>query len=91
MAAVIAIIWGWRLRWPHTNVITRSLADRAKSRFHPVAVIQLAVTRGAAVGGYALDNFAVAAGAFRRSDAVDGVSRGGESPYYATSDIAASL
>lgn len=56
-----------------------------KSRFHP--------GRGDSTGKYLWRGSgrlcarqfraAFAAGAFRRSDAVDGVSRGGESPYYA--------
>ncbi len=60
VAAVIAIIWGWRLRWCRWDGQRGSLVpcrSGGKSRFHPVAVIQLANTCGAAVGGYALDNF----------------------------------
>ncbi len=61
MAAAIAIIWGLAFAlvpvgW--STWITRSLADQAeKAGSIRVAVIQLANTCGAAVGGYALDNF----------------------------------
>ncbi|HBL9529238.1 TPA: MFS transporter, partial [Salmonella enterica subsp. enterica serovar Kentucky] len=61
VAAVIAIIWGLAFAlvpvgW--STWITRSLADQAeKAGSIQVAVIQLANTCGAAVGGYALDNF----------------------------------
>ncbi len=61
VAAVIAIIWGLAFAlvpvgW--STWITRSLADQAeKAGSVQVAVIQLANTCGAAVGGYALDNF----------------------------------
>ncbi|ECF4923142.1 TPA: purine ribonucleoside efflux pump NepI [Salmonella enterica subsp. enterica serovar Vietnam] len=61
VAAVIAIIWGLAFSlvpvgW--STWITRSLADQAeKAGSVQVAVIQLANTCGAAVGGYALDNF----------------------------------
>lgn len=60
MAAVIAIIWGLAFAlvpvgW--STWITRSLADQAEKPVPSVAVIQLANTCGAAVGGYALDNF----------------------------------
>ncbi|EBS7636133.1 purine ribonucleoside efflux pump NepI [Salmonella enterica] len=60
VAAVIAIIWGLAFSlvpvgW--STWITRSLADQAeKAGSVQVAVIQLANTCGAAVGGYALDN-----------------------------------
>ncbi|EIG7233846.1 MFS transporter [Salmonella enterica] len=61
VAAAIAIIWGLAFAlvpvgW--STWITRSLADQAeKAGSIQVAVIQLANTCGAAVGGYALDNF----------------------------------
>ncbi|EAA7088422.1 TPA: purine ribonucleoside efflux pump NepI [Salmonella enterica] len=61
VAAVIAIIWGLAFSlvpvgW--STWITRSLADQAeKAGSVQVAVIQLANTCGAAVGGYALDHF----------------------------------
>lgn len=60
VAASIAIIWGLAFAlvpvgW--STWITRSLADQAeKAGSVQVAVIQLANTCGAAVGGYALDN-----------------------------------
>ena len=60
VAAGIAIIWGLAFAlvpvgW--STWITRSLADQAdKAGSVQVAVIQLANTCGAAVGGYALDN-----------------------------------
>ncbi|WP_437889872.1 purine ribonucleoside efflux pump NepI [Phytobacter sp. V91] len=60
VAAGIAIIWGLAFAlvpvgW--STWITRSLADQAeKAGSIQVAVIQLANTCGAAVGGYALDN-----------------------------------
>lgn len=60
VAAGIAVIWGLAFAlvpvgW--STWITRSLADQAeKAGSIQVAVIQLANTCGAAVGGYALDN-----------------------------------
>jgi DHA1 family purine ribonucleoside efflux pump-like MFS transporter len=60
VAASIAIIWGLAFAlvpvgW--STWITRSLSDQAeKAGSVQVAVIQLANTCGAAVGGYALDN-----------------------------------
>lgn len=60
VAAAIAIVWGLSFAlvpvgW--STWITRSLADQAeKAGSIQVAVIQLANTCGAAVGGYALDN-----------------------------------
>jgi DHA1 family purine ribonucleoside efflux pump-like MFS transporter len=60
VASAIAIIWGFAFAlipvgW--STWITRSLADQAeKAGSIQVAVIQLANTCGAAVGGYALDN-----------------------------------
>ncbi|MBP8253218.1 MAG: MFS transporter, partial [Citrobacter sp.] len=60
VAAGIAIVWGLAFAlvpvgW--STWITRSLADQAeKAGSVQVAVIQLANTCGAAVGGYALDN-----------------------------------
>ena len=60
VAAAIAIIWGLSFAlvpvgW--STWITRSLADQAeKAGSVQVAVIQLANTCGAAIGGYALDN-----------------------------------
>ena len=60
VAAGIAIVWGLSFAlvpvgW--STWITRSLADQAeKAGSIQVAVIQLANTCGAAVGGYALDN-----------------------------------
>jgi len=60
VAAGIAIVWGLAFAlipvgW--STWITRSLADQAeKAGSIQVAVIQLANTCGAAVGGYALDN-----------------------------------
>ena len=60
VATAIAIIWGLAFAlvpvgW--STWITRSLADQAeKAGSIQVAVIQLANTCGAAVGGYALDN-----------------------------------
>ncbi|SQJ02790.1 inner membrane transport protein [Salmonella enterica subsp. enterica serovar Poona] len=89
VAAVIAIIWGLAFAlvpvgW--STWITRSLADQAeKAGSIQVAVIQLANTCGAGGGRLCARQFRApfAAGAFRRTDAVDGVSRGGESPYYA--------
>ncbi len=89
VAAVIAIIWGlafalvpvgwstWITRFP--------CRSGGKSRFRP--------GRGDSTGEYLWRGggrlcarqfrAAFAAGAFRQPDAVDGVSRGGESPYYA--------
>ena len=61
VASGIAIVWGLAFAlvpvgW--STWITRSLADQAeKAGSIQVAVIQLANTCGAAVGGYALDNF----------------------------------
>lgn len=58
VAAGIAIIWGCCLRWYRSAGRRGSpvrLPIRQKSRIRPVAVIQLANTCGAAVGGYALD------------------------------------
>lgn len=58
--ASVAIIWGLTFAlvpvgW--STWITRSLADQAeKAGSIQVAVIQLANTCGAAIGGYALDN-----------------------------------
>lgn len=60
VAAAIAIIWGWRLRWCRWDGQRGSLVllpIRRKKPVPSVAVIQLANTCGAAVGGYALDNF----------------------------------
>jgi DHA1 family purine ribonucleoside efflux pump-like MFS transporter len=60
VAAGIAIVWGLSFAlvpvgW--STWITRSLADQAeKAGSIQVAVIQLANTCGAAIGGYALDN-----------------------------------
>lgn len=60
VACVIAIIWGFAFAmipvgW--STWITRSLSDQAeKAGSIQVAVIQLANTCGAAIGGYALDN-----------------------------------
>lgn len=60
VASAIAIIWGFAFAlvpvgW--STWITRSLADQAeKAGSIQVAVIQLANTCGAAIGGYALDN-----------------------------------
>ncbi|MCT4709752.1 purine ribonucleoside efflux pump NepI [Enterobacteriaceae bacterium H11S18] len=60
VSSAIAIIWGFAFAlipvgW--STWITRSLADQAeKAGSIQVAVIQLANTCGAAVGGYALDN-----------------------------------
>lgn len=88
VAAAIAIIWGLAFAlvpvgW--STWITRSLAVRRKK---PVPS-----GRGDSTGKYLWRGggrlcarqfrAAFAAGAFRRPDAVDGVSRGGESPYYA--------
>lgn len=84
VAAAIAIIWG--LAGGMVNVDhSFSCRSGGKSRFHP--------GRGDSTGKYLWRGggwlcarqfrAAFAAGAFRRTDAVDGVSRGGESPYYA--------
>ncbi|MBA1774520.1 MFS transporter, partial [Escherichia coli] len=60
VATGVAIIWGLTFAlvpvgW--STWITRSLADQAeKAGSIQVAVIQLANTCGAAIGGYALDN-----------------------------------
>ncbi|WP_312455012.1 purine ribonucleoside efflux pump NepI [Pseudescherichia sp.] len=60
VASVVAVVWGLAFAlvpvgW--STWITRSLADQAeKAGSIQVAVIQLANTCGAAVGGYALDN-----------------------------------
>nr|WP_318383636.1 purine ribonucleoside efflux pump NepI [uncultured Enterobacter sp.] len=60
VSAAIAVVWGLAFAlvpvgW--STWITRSLADQAeKAGSIQVAVIQLANTCGAAVGGYALDN-----------------------------------
>lgn len=60
VASTIAVVWGFAFAlipvgW--STWITRSLADQAeKAGSIQVAVIQLANTCGAAVGGYALDN-----------------------------------
>lgn len=60
VASAIAIIWGFAFAmipvgW--STWITRSLADQAeKAGSIQVAVIQLANTCGAAIGGFALDN-----------------------------------
>ncbi|RPH30968.1 purine ribonucleoside efflux pump NepI [Buttiauxella warmboldiae] len=61
VASAVAIIWGLAFAlipvgW--STWITRSLADQAeKAGSVQVAVIQLANTCGAAIGGFALDNF----------------------------------
>lgn len=61
VAATVAIIWGFAFAlvpvgW--STWITRSLSDQAeKAGSIQVAVIQLANTCGAAVGGFALDHF----------------------------------
>lgn len=60
VASIVAVVWGFAFAlipvgW--STWITRSLADQAeKAGSIQVAVIQLANTCGAAVGGYALDN-----------------------------------
>lgn len=65
MASVIAIVWGLAFAlvpvgW--STWITRSLADQAeKAGSIQVAVIQLANTCGAAIGGLALDNLGMLA------------------------------
>ncbi|VFS15269.1 ribonucleoside transporter [Enterobacter cancerogenus] len=84
VASAIAIIWGFAFAlvpvgW--STWITRSLADQAeKAGSIQVAVIQLANTCGAAVGGVALDHLGLTSPLviFRHADAADGAAGGSE-------------